>query len=189
MKEWVVLQEEETRRVGPAGGGGSHHSAGHHHLLLLLTNTLPLSASPGPTRLCSKQWDLDQDSHIDREQDRETGSWTYRIRVPAAGSRHAGHGEDGRARSSGLERILQRGGRSLSARFTFAFYRHFERVRPGSHRSGSDPVDRKFENFLDKKNLQKKNFKFQLLSREITGRSSRVAVYLMRNEMEWSDRW
>lgn len=49
------------------------------------------------------------------------GTGTWRIRVPAAGSRHAGRGEDGRPRGSGLERILQRGGRSHSARNTAHF--------------------------------------------------------------------
>lgn len=135
-----MLKEEETRRVGPAGGGGSHPSAGHHHLLLLLTNTLPLSAPPRSARLSLGELYLDQDSHIDRRQNWETASGTCRIGVPAAGSRHAGHGEDGRARSSGLERILQRGGLSLSARFTATV-----NVKDPDH-TGQDqvPINRKF---------------------------------------------
>lgn len=97
----------EQRRAGPArgGGGGSHQSAGHHHLLLLLTNS----------RLGTARFHLEQRADTQTGTGpggQETRSGTCRIRDPAAGSRHAGHGEDGRPRSSGLERILQRGGRS-----------------------------------------------------------------------------
>lgn len=83
VKEWVVLKEEETPRVGLAGGGGSHHSAGHRHLLLL-SNTLLLSASPCPARLCSEQWDLDQDFQTDQEQRPEAGPEgpVFRLRDP-----------------------------------------------------------------------------------------------------------
>lgn len=141
MKEWF---EEGTRRVGPAGGGGSDPSTGHHHVLLfLLTNTLLPSAPPRPARLSLGELYLDQDSHTDRRQNWETANGTCRIGVPAAGSRHAGHGEDGRPRSSGLERILQRGGLSLSARFTATFCRYCERERPGSPRPGSGPDEQK----------------------------------------------
>lgn len=63
---------------------------------------------------------------------KDQGNRERDLQDPAAGSRHAGCGKDGRTRGSGLERILQRGGRSHTARFTAALVvtaRHSDPVR------------------------------------------------------------
>ncbi len=111
------------------------------------SSSLTLCLSPlllarlGSARPGSARFHRDQDTHrpgTGPEGRDRTG--TCRIRVPAAGSRHAGHGEDGRARGSGLERILQRGGRSHSARLTVTV-----RAWTRAEQSGSGPDESKFK--------------------------------------------
>jgi len=122
-KRWRL--SEGMRRDGCWGGLDLQEEEDHISPQVTITSSSSsssssLSAFLRSYRLSSERFCLDQDANSRTGigpgvQLNQRG--TSRIRVPAAGPRHAGHGEDGRTRSSGLERILQRGGRSLCARF------------------------------------------------------------------------
>lgn len=94
---WTCAREEE-RHIS---------TAGHlRHLLLILTPSL-----------CARLAGLGAARNTDR-----TGTGGPLTR---SGPRHAGHGEDGRARGSGLDRLLQRRGR-------YRAHASNDRAEPGS---------------------------------------------------------